>query len=85
MKIVHASQITDTTFRIRCACRQGFHLFGSNGDLSDRQEHRSSHCERYQGALCIVIDEDTERVYKKKPKATKKPKAKKRRKIKSSI
>ena len=58
MKIVHASQITDTTFRIRCACRKGFHLFGSNGDLSDRHEHRVSHCERYDGPICIVIDED---------------------------
>jgi hypothetical protein len=82
MKTVHASLVTDATIRVRCACRQGFHLFGSNGDLSDRQEHRSSHCERYQGPLCIVIDEDTERVHTNKPKATKKPK---NSKIKSTI
>ena len=77
MEIVHASQITDTTFRIRCACRKGFHLFGSNGDLSDRHEHRVSHCERYDGPICIVIDEDTDR-----PKL--KRKHKKAKKIKST-
>ena len=62
MKTVHATQITETTFRYLCSCERGFHIHGSNGDLSNREEHRSCHC--YDGPVCIVIDDDTERVLK---------------------
>ena len=68
MKTVHATQITETTFRYPCSCKRGFHIHGSNGDLSNREEHRSCHCysalHKYDGPVCIVIDDDTERVLK---------------------
>jgi hypothetical protein len=69
MKTVHATQITETTFRYPCCCKRGFHIHGSNGDLSNREEYRSSHCHsavhKYDGPVCIVIDDDTERVLKR--------------------
>ena len=71
MRTVHASHITDTTIRCPCSCKRGFHLFGSNGDLSSRVEHRSSHCCIGGTALCIVIDEDTVRGVKMGAKSTK--------------
>ena len=64
MKTVHATQITETTFRYPCSCKRGFHIHGSNGDLSNREEHRSCHCSKYDGPACVVIDDDTERVLK---------------------
>ena len=68
MKTVHVTQITETTFRYPCSCKRGFHIHGSNGDLSNREEYRSSHCHsavhKYDGPVCIVIDDDTERVLK---------------------
>ena len=62
MKTVHATQITETTFRYPCCCKRGFHIHG----------HWSSHCHsalhKYDGPVCIVIDDDTERVLKRAKK-----------------
>lgn len=67
MKEVHATLMTDTRFRYRCTCRKGYHTHGNGGDpLSNRIEHRSSHCPAYTGPVTIVIDEDTERKLTKK-------------------
>ena len=68
MKTVHATQITNTSIRYPCTCNRGFHLHGSNNNLSNREEHRSAHCPKYDGPVCIVIDDDTERIVKIKPK-----------------
>ena len=72
MKEVHATLMTDTWFRYKCACRKGYHTHGNGGEaLTNRVEHRSSHCPAYQGAVTIVIDDDTVRKLKKQKSKSK--------------
>ena len=68
MEEVHATQITETTIYYVCSCKSGFHLHGSGGDLSDRVEYRSCHCQAFEGPVRIVIDEDTLRKIKSNSK-----------------
>ena len=74
MLTCHATNITNNSIRYKCLWKRGFHIHGSNGDLSNRIEYRQHHCLHFEGPVCIVIDEDTLRV---KPKQRrKKPKTK---------
>ena len=77
---VNADCISKTTIYIRCPlCRSSYykngnprwnasikgHLFGSNGNLSNRVEYRVSHCDQEVGGssnLKIIIDNNTKRI-----------------------
>ena len=65
---VQAFEMTNTTFKYRCKCKKGFHVHGNGGDLSDRVEYRSCHCQAFEGPVRIVIDEDTLRKIKSNSK-----------------
>ena len=74
---VNADCISKTTIYIRCPlCRSSYykngnprwnasvkgHLFGSNGDLSNRVEYRISHCDKGGNQFKIIIDDNTKRI-----------------------
>ena len=44
--VVHAYEMTDTQFKYKCSCKNGFHCHGNGGDpFTNRIEYRSSHCQ----------------------------------------
>ena len=57
---VHAFAVDDVHITVCCPHhrRKTFHRHGSCGNLLNREEHRSSHCE-HMGDYTIVIDDDT--------------------------
>ena len=74
MEIFIAKEINDKTFRYRCnkcysrykkngePCKNAYlvsHTHGSNGDLSNRIEHRTSHCCGGSREIEIIINDDT--------------------------
>jgi len=72
--LVHAYEMTDTTFKYKCSCKKGFHIHGNGGDpFTNRIEYRSSHCLRspQQVDLDIVIDDRTTRKLKKQKSKSK--------------
>ena len=81
-ELVHAYEMTDTTFKYKCSCKKGFHIHGNGGDpFTNRIEYRSSHClrspqqpnERSSQSidLEIVIDDRTVRKLKKQKSKSK--------------
>ena len=73
-ELVHAYEMTDTTFKYKCPCKKGFHCHGNGGDpFKNRIEYRSSHCDRapHSVDLEIVINDRTVRKLKKQKSKTK--------------
>ena len=78
--LVHAYEMTDTTFKYKCSCKKGFHIHGNGGDpFTNRIEYRSSHCIAQQPngsspksvELEIMIDDRTVRKLKKQKSKSK--------------
>ena len=64
-KLVHAVCIDNFNIYTICTtrnCKEHIHIYGSGGDVSDRVEYRSSHCDAALNKnICIRIDETTKR------------------------
>ena len=75
--LVHAYEMTDTTFKYKCSCKKGFHIHGNGGDpFTNRIEYRSSHSIAQQSSpqsidLEIMIDDRTVRKLKKQKSKSK--------------
>lgn len=45
--------------KIYNSAKQKKHIHGSNANLNNRTEYRTSHCPFYKGTICIIIDDST--------------------------
>ena len=63
IKTIQAFSIDYKHIIVKCDCKQKRHQYGSEGNLSNRMEHRISHC--MGGSIYILVNHKTIRPFRK--------------------